>query len=203
MTAIPDFSSHPVFRAAQMRRDCGYTLKQVEKKCGVKTETVKNAGDLLRWEMYHLVQAVVDGNLAVGTAHKQGHSAKMAGRAPQSVKPDYSHCLYLLTEEDGDTSWAKIGIESEAGVLGPKIRFDEAQRGNPRKLYLAGLWRFEDRKQAMAVEKIFKNDLERYPTVPGGKEWREGIKYSVVHPIAMKHGGRRSPIRAFNDMCRD
>ena len=85
-------------------------------------------------------------------------------------------------------------------MVGPKIRFDEAQRGNPRQLRLVGLWRFEERKQATAVEKKL---LKCGTRVSGGKEWREGITWEKADEEADKCGGEAQPVVLFNDSLRD
>lgn len=120
--------------AARMAERGECTLWEAAKKCRVGYETAKNAGDILRSGMEDLRRAVLDGCLTVGTAHAQYDAALKAGLDKRSVKADTSHCLYLIAEEDGNSNWLKIGVASHVGMVGPKIRFDEAQRGNPRQL---------------------------------------------------------------------
>ena len=154
MTTPFDSIGWRAMRAARMKQERPeLTLMKTAKDCGVGYETAKNAGDILRSGMCDLRRAVLDGHLTVGTAHAQYQAALKAGLDASSVRADTSHCLYLITEENGNSDCFKIGVASQVGMVGPKIRFDEAQRGNPRKLKLAGLWGFSERPQATAVRK--------------------------------------------------
>ena len=205
MTTLSDSIGRRALQAAQMKERQGWMLMKAAKHCGVGYETAKNAGDILRSGMRDLRRAVLDGRLTVGTAHAQYQAASKAGLDASSVRADTSHCLYLITEENGDSNCFKIGVASQVGMVGPKIRFDEAQRGNPRKLKLAGLWRFSERPQAMAVEKKLLEN-KNYKEVLGGKEWREGINWEKANEEAVKGGGEgeaQSVMALFNERLRD
>lgn len=200
MTSLSGSRGRRAMQAAEMadRGEC--TLKEAAKLCRVGYETAKNAGDIHRSGMRDLQRAVFDGRLTVGTAHAQYQAASKAGLDGSSIRADTSHCLYLITEEDSNGNWSKVGVASHVGMLGPKIRFDEAQRGNPRKLQLAGLWRFSERKQATAVEKKL---LKGHKRVTGGKEWRDGITWDKANQEAVRGGGAEESVALFNDRLRD
>ena len=101
--------------------------------------------------------------------------------------------LYLITEGFKGSKWSKIGV----GDL--PVRFDEAQRGNPRKLRLAGAWWFPSDTEAQKVEDMIKKDIS-LPKAPGGNEWRKGMPASYVNEIAISKDGRRSLPPEFNQM---
>ena len=126
MTTPSVNSGRNAMRAARMaeRNEC--TLWEAAKRRGVGYETAKNAGDIIRSGMCDLLRAVLDGRLTVGTAHAQYQTALKAGLDNVSVKADTSHCLYLIAEEGRNSNRFKIGVASHVGMVGPKIRFDEA-----------------------------------------------------------------------------
>ena len=198
MTTLSDSIGRRAIRAAQMAERQGWTLMESAKHCRVGYETATNAGDILRSGMRDLRRAVLDGRLTVGTAHAQYQAAFKAGLDESSVRADTSHCLYLITEENGNSDCFKIGVASRVGTVGPK----KAQRGNPRKLMLTGLWRFAERTQATAVEKKLLEN-KNYKEVQGGKEWREGITWEKANEEAVRGGGKSQSVVLFNERLRD
>jgi hypothetical protein len=166
-------------------------LKKAAADHVVGHKSVKKASALLQSGMEHLIQAVDNGEITISTAYREYLIAKRAGRNPESVEAASGQWLYLITEKVKGSKWSKVGVGP------PTVRFDEAQRGNPRKLWLAGTWWFRSNKEARDVEDVFKGN-KKYPKALGGSEWREGMSASDVNEIAVLGGGRRSLVPGFH-----
>ncbi len=173
-------------------RSSRYPLRKAAFDYDVGEKLVRDASALLQSGMGDLIQSVDEGK-ALSTAYKEYLTAKRAGRNPESVKADSGQWLYLITEGFKGSKWSKIGVGDLPG------RFDEAQRGNPRKLRLAGAWWFPSDPDARKVEEMIKED-KSLPKAPGGSEWREGMTASYVNEIAVSKDGRRSLPPEFNRM---
>ena len=179
-------------QAARLRRDTGCDLQDaVAEVFGDMSgyESAKSASELLDSGMWRLVRAVNCGALKIGTATEQRIAAVRKGIPPKDVEPDLADYLYLITEPNGRLG--KVGVASKIGVDGPRARFNEAQRGNPRKLRVAGLWRFTQDGQAEVAERAV---LRHFEPTAGGKEWRRGITIEDVNRIAEAGGGQRMPV---------
>ena len=177
-------------KAARLRYRTGCELRvAVEEVFGDQSgyESSKSASELLVSGMCQLIASVDRGELAIGAADEQRKAAILKGVQPKDVKPDLADYLYVITEES-NPALGKIGVTSKIGSDFPQSRFNTIQQGNPRKLRVAGLWKFTVDGQAEVVERAV---LRRFKTTPGGKEWRRGIVIEIINSIAEAGGGQR------------
>ena len=158
-------------------RTSKYRQKDAANDFDATERMVKKAVKLLQSDRNDLVQAVEKGIIALSDAEQ------MLGNGRRQRRSLAGQHLYLITEIGKGSKWAKVGIGS------PRVRFDEAQRGNPRRLRLAGAWWFQSKREARAVERALLNN--GYREAPGGSEWREGITHAATDEIAVL--GRGDP----------
>ena len=168
-------------------RTSKYREKDAGDAFGVCERTVKKGVALLTSERRDLVIAVKNMELSLSRADQM----RKNGQGLREGSDE--QWLYLITEAGTDSKWSKIGV----GDL--VTRFDEAQRGNPRKLRLAGAWWFPTDSEAREVKEMLKED-KKLSKAPGGNEWREGLTPSYVNDIADTKRGRRSLAPGFNRM---
>ena len=176
-------------QAARMYHEGNCSLKEAARRCSAGYESSKSASELLRSGMHELIRAVEHGHLNISNADHQRKAAISIGLPPKHVPVDGWEYLYLIA--DPDSSYRKIGVASKVGVAGPQVRLNEAQRGNPRKIDLIGLWRFARLKEVRVVEKLLKG---KHRSSPGGKEWLADIDWEVVDEHAQAGGGQRIPL---------
>ena len=168
-------------------RRSNYRQVDAAREYGATPRMVKKAVKLLKSGRDDLIRAVEEEGMALSDAEN------MLKRDEIPRNTQGGQHLYLITEGFKGGKWSKIGV----GVL--PVRFDEAQRGNPRKLRLAGAWWFPSDPEAREVEDMIKED-KKLPKAPGGNEWREGMTASYVNEIAVSKDGRRSLPPEFNRM---
>ncbi len=179
---MPSIQAMKAARAYLEKKQAGVRTSKYRQKDAandfVATERmVKKAVKLLQSDRNDLVQAVEKGIIALSDAEQ------MLGNSGRQRRSSTGQHLYLITEIGKGAKWAKVGIGS------PRVRFDEAQRGNPRRLRLAGAWWFQSKGEARAVERALLNN--GYKEAPGGSEWREGITRAAVNDIARLARGER------------
>ena len=169
-------------------RKSQYREKDAAAEFDVCERTVKKAVALLSSERRDLVRSVKNRELSLSRADQM----RINGQSLREGSDE--QWLYLITEPGRDSKWSKIGV----GDL--PTRFDDLQRGNPRKLRLAGAWWFPADSDARYVEEMLKED-EKFPKAPGGNEWREGLTASYVNDVIVgSKRGRRSLAPGFNRM---
>ena len=146
-------------------RTSDYQQVDAARDFGATSRMVKKAAKLLKSGRHDLIRAVQEEGKALSYAEN------MLKRGEVQRNAQGGQHLYLITEAVKGSKWSKIGVGDLA------TRFDEAQRGNPRKLRLAGPWWFPSDPEARKVEDMLKED-KKLPKAPGGNEWRESTTIS-------------------------
>jgi len=158
-------------------------------KSGVKDKPLKNTVVVFKAQNEKMEEGLLSGEYDPDTLADQIRESKKAGRSSAEIKrlvPEQAFCVYVIGQPG--THFHKIGKTTNPA----KIRFEEAQRGNPYRLEKVARILFPTKE---AMQDAEREMLKLGKPAPGGREWREDWPQKKGFASAREHGGSVLPWR--------
>ena len=150
---------------------------------GVKDKHLKNTVVIFKAQNENMEEGFLSGEYDPATLADQIRESKKAGRSSAEIKrlePEQAFCVYVIRQPG--THFHKIGKTTNPA----KIRFEEAQRGNPYRLEKVARILFPTKG---AIQDAEREMLNLGKPAPGGREWREDWPKEKGFAIAHEHEG--------------
>ncbi len=152
-------------------------------KYGVKDKPLKNTVVVFKARNEKMEEGLLSGEYDPDTLADQIRESKRAGLSSAEIKdlePEKAFYVYVIGQPG--THFHKVGRTQNP----PKIRFNEAQRGNPYQLEKIARISFPTKDEMLAAEREM---LSLGKPAPGGREWRANWPQKVGFAIARRRGG--------------
>ena len=175
-----------LWEAARDRCEHGMKHKEVLdnwKSQGVKDKPLKNTVVVFKAQNEKMEEGLLSGEYDPDTLADQIRESKRAGLSSAEIKdlePEKAFYVYVIGQPG--THFHKVGRT----VNPPKVRFNEAQRGNPYQLEKVARISFPTKGAMLDAEREM---LRLGKCAPGGREWREDWPQKKGLAIAREHGG--------------
>lgn len=175
-----------LWEAACDRRERGMKQKAVLAKWenhGVKDRLLKDTVVIYDSQNEKMREGLLSGEYDPATLADQIRESRRTGLSSAKIKhlePEKAFYVYVIGQPG--TRFHKIGKTENP----PKIRFNEAQRGNPYQLKKVARISFPTKEAMLDAEREM---LGLGKLAPGGREWREDWPKEEGFAIARKHGG--------------
>ena len=172
--------------AARARREGGMKHKEALAKWkneGVNDKYLKNTVVVYDSQNEKMKEGFLSGDYDPATLADQIRESKRAGLSSAVIKhlePEKAFYVYVIGQPG--THFHEIGKTENP----PKIRFDEAQRGNPYQLEKIARVSFPNKESMQDAEREM---LRLGKPAPGGREWRENWPQDEGLAIARECGG--------------